>query len=139
MARVQKEVRYLNKDFGAFREGLVEFAKSYYPNTYNDFNEASPGMMFLETTAYVGDESGNVGCSTIPPPPPPPAYKPAPPPPATARTWALCVPGKGLPCPVVYVPELVKVVTLAGIVTTEEPGLFSTPITPPLRLISFLL
>ena len=32
MARVQKDVRYLNKDFGAFREGLVEFAKTYYPN-----------------------------------------------------------------------------------------------------------
>ena len=55
MARVQKEVRYLNKDFGAFREGLVEFAKSYYPNTYNDFNEASPGMMFIEMASYVGD------------------------------------------------------------------------------------
>jgi len=55
MARVQKDVRYLNKDFGAFREGLIEFTKTYYPNTYNDFNEASPGMMFIEMAAYVGD------------------------------------------------------------------------------------
>ena len=55
MARVQKEVRYLNKDFGAFREGLIEFAKVYYPNTYNDFNESSPGMMFIEMASYVGD------------------------------------------------------------------------------------
>ena len=55
MARVQKDVRYLNKDFGAFRENLIEFAKIYYPNTYNDFNEASPGMMFIEMAAYVGD------------------------------------------------------------------------------------
>ena len=55
MARVQKEVRYLNKDFGSFREGLIEFAKTYYPNTYNDFNEASPGMMFIEMASYVGD------------------------------------------------------------------------------------
>jgi hypothetical protein len=55
MARVQKDVRYLNKDFGAFREGLIEFAKTYYPNTYNDFNEASPGMMFIEMASYVGD------------------------------------------------------------------------------------
>jgi len=53
--RVQKDVRYLNKDFGAFREGLIEFAKTYYPNTYNDFNEASPGMMFIEMASYVGD------------------------------------------------------------------------------------
>ena len=55
MARVQKDVRYLNKDFGAFREGLIEFAKTYYPNTYNDFNESSPGMMFIEMASYVGD------------------------------------------------------------------------------------
>ena len=55
MARVQKDVRYLNKDFGAFREGLIEFTKTYYPNTYNDFNEASPGMMFIEMASYVGD------------------------------------------------------------------------------------
>ena len=55
MARVQKDVRYLNKDFGAFREGLIEFAKVYYPNTYNDFNESSPGMMFIEMASYVGD------------------------------------------------------------------------------------
>ena len=53
--RVQKDVRYLNKDFGAFREGLIEFAKTYYPNTYNDFNESSPGMMFIEMASYVGD------------------------------------------------------------------------------------
>tara|TARA_B100001094_G_scaffold148752_1_gene144048 strand:+ start:3445 stop:5454 length:2010 start_codon:yes stop_codon:yes gene_type:complete len=53
--RVQKDVRYLNKDFGAFRESLIEFAKTYYPNTYNDFNEASPGMMFIEMASYVGD------------------------------------------------------------------------------------
>ena len=50
MARVQKDVRY-----GAFREGLIEFTKTYYPNTYNDFNEASPGMMFIEMASYVGD------------------------------------------------------------------------------------
>tara|TARA_R100000008_G_scaffold47338_1_gene28008 strand:+ start:562 stop:2571 length:2010 start_codon:yes stop_codon:yes gene_type:complete len=53
--KVQKDVRYLNKDFGAFRNSLMEFAKTYYPNTYNDFNEASPGMMFIEMASYVGD------------------------------------------------------------------------------------
>tara|TARA_B100001778_G_scaffold203005_1_gene167662 strand:- start:658 stop:2649 length:1992 start_codon:yes stop_codon:yes gene_type:complete len=55
MANVQKEVRYLNKDFSSFRNDLIEFAKQYYPNTYNDFNEASPGMMFIEMASYVGD------------------------------------------------------------------------------------
>ena len=50
-----KEVRYLNKDFASFKANLIEFAKIYFPNTYNDFNEASPGMMFIEMASYVGD------------------------------------------------------------------------------------
>ena len=50
-----KDVRYLGRDFDNIKQGLVDFVKTYYPNTYNDFNEASPGMMFLELIAYVGD------------------------------------------------------------------------------------
>lgn len=50
-----KEVRYLNRDFDQLKAGLIDFAKRYYPSTYNDFNEASPGMMFIEMAAYVGD------------------------------------------------------------------------------------
>ena len=52
---ISKEVRYLGRDFTSIRQNLIEFAKSYFPNTYNDFNEASPGMMFIEMAAYVGD------------------------------------------------------------------------------------
>jgi len=51
----KKEVKYLGRDFGDFRQGLVDFAKNYFPDTYNDFNETSPGMMFMEMGAYVGD------------------------------------------------------------------------------------
>ena len=50
-----KDVNYLAKNFSEYRQNLIEFAKSYYPNTYSDFNEASPGMMFVEMAAYVGD------------------------------------------------------------------------------------
>ena len=50
-----KSVNYLNKDFNDFKGNLIEFAKQYFPDTYNDFNEASPGMMFVEMAAYVGD------------------------------------------------------------------------------------
>lgn len=50
-----KEVRYLNKDFSQFRDNLINFAKNYFPNTYNDFNESDPGMMFIEMASYVGD------------------------------------------------------------------------------------
>ena len=51
----RKEIRYLNKDFSSFRKSLMDFAKVYFPNTYNDFNESSPGMMFIEMASYVGD------------------------------------------------------------------------------------
>ena len=50
-----KSINYLNKDFNDFKSNLIEFAKQYFPTTHNDFNEASPGMMFIEMAAYVGD------------------------------------------------------------------------------------
>ena len=52
---VKRDVKYTNKDFASIRSGLIEFAKQYFPNTYNDFNEASPGMMLIEMMSYVGD------------------------------------------------------------------------------------
>ncbi len=52
---IKKDVKYLNKDFSQFRQNLISFAKNYFPDTYNDFNESSPGMMFIEMASYVGD------------------------------------------------------------------------------------
>tara|TARA_B100001094_G_scaffold328439_1_gene388866 strand:+ start:2877 stop:4757 length:1881 start_codon:yes stop_codon:yes gene_type:complete len=52
---IKKDVKYLSKDFGEFRQNLINFSKNYFPNTYNDFNETSPGMMFMEMASYVGD------------------------------------------------------------------------------------
>ena len=51
----ESNVNYLNKDFGALKQSLMNYAKSYFPDTYRDFNETSPGMMLLEMNAYVGD------------------------------------------------------------------------------------
>ena len=48
-------VNYLNKDFSTFKNTLIEYAKTYFPNSYRDFNETSPGMMLIEMSAYVGD------------------------------------------------------------------------------------
>jgi len=53
--KIKKDVKYLNKDFGQYRQNLINFAKNYFPKTYQDFNESSPGMMFIEMAAYVGD------------------------------------------------------------------------------------
>ena len=50
-----KKVSYINKDFDTFKQQLINFAKTYYPQSYNDFTEASPGMMFIEQASYVGD------------------------------------------------------------------------------------
>lgn len=50
-----KDVRYLNKDFSQLRESLINFTKTYYPNTYKDFSPSAPGTMFMEQAAYVGD------------------------------------------------------------------------------------
>lgn len=50
-----KDIRYLNRDFTQLRDSLVNFARSYYPNTFRDFSPASPGMLFIEQAAYVGD------------------------------------------------------------------------------------
>ncbi len=55
MATVNRDVKYLNRDFSDIRAKLIEFSKTYFPNTYNDFSPTSPGMMFMEQAAYVGD------------------------------------------------------------------------------------
>ena len=48
-------VNYVGKDFNDLKKSLINYTKSYFPNTYKDFNETSPGMMLLELSAYVGD------------------------------------------------------------------------------------
>jgi hypothetical protein len=49
------DIKYLNKDFNSFKSELIEYAKTYYPANYNDFSQASPGSMFIDMAAYVGD------------------------------------------------------------------------------------
>lgn len=53
-----KQLSYLSKDFGQWRQSLIDYAKVYFPQTYTDFNETSPGMMFIEMMAYLGDVLG---------------------------------------------------------------------------------
>ena len=50
-----RDIKYLSKDFASFRKNLVEYSKTYFPKTYSDFNESSPGMMFIEMASYLGD------------------------------------------------------------------------------------
>lgn len=50
-----KNINYVGKDFESFKQNLIDYAKVYFPNTYSDFNESSPGMVFIEMASYVGD------------------------------------------------------------------------------------
>ena len=51
----EKNINYLGKDFNTLKENLIDYTKTYFPNTYSDFNESSPGMVFLEQAAVIGD------------------------------------------------------------------------------------
>jgi hypothetical protein len=55
MATTNRDIKYINRDFASFRARLVQYAQTYFPQTYNDFSATSPGMMFMEQAAYVGD------------------------------------------------------------------------------------
>ena len=48
-------INYTSKDFSTIKSDLIEYTKAYFPNTYKDFNETSPGMMLIELSSYVGD------------------------------------------------------------------------------------
>jgi hypothetical protein len=50
-----RDINYVGKDFASFRQNLVEYSKTYFPNTFSDFSEASPGSVFLDMASYVGD------------------------------------------------------------------------------------
>jgi hypothetical protein len=52
---VNRDIKYINKDFNEFRSQLLNYAQTYFPNTYTDFTPSSPGVMFMEMASYVGD------------------------------------------------------------------------------------
>ena len=55
MANTSKIVKYTNRDFDSLKSSLINFSKTYFPSTYNDFTPTSTGMLFMEMSAYVGD------------------------------------------------------------------------------------
>ena len=52
---IRRDINYINKDFAEYRNTLINYSQTYFPTTYTDFTETSPGMMFIEQAAYVGD------------------------------------------------------------------------------------
>jgi hypothetical protein len=55
MAKKNLPIKYTSRDFASIKQGLVEYAKRYYPDSYRDFSEAGFGSLMLDTVAYVGD------------------------------------------------------------------------------------
>ena len=55
MANLNRNITYTNRDFNTFRNALIDYSKTYFPNTYNDFSSDSTGMLFIEMASYVGD------------------------------------------------------------------------------------
>ena len=51
----QPQINYLSRDFTDIRSDLITFIKAYFPDQWQDFSIASPGMALLELNAYVGD------------------------------------------------------------------------------------
>ena len=52
---MSKKINYYSRNFADVRQELIGYVKQYYPDTLNDFNDASVGMMLLELNAAVGD------------------------------------------------------------------------------------
>ena len=55
MATLNRNITYTNRDFNTFRNALIDYSKTYFPDTYNDFSSDSTGMLFIEMASYVGD------------------------------------------------------------------------------------
>ena len=48
-------INYTSRDFLTIKNDLLNYVRTYYPDTLKDFNEASFGSLMLDTVAYVGD------------------------------------------------------------------------------------
>ncbi len=50
-----QKIPYYARNFADVRTELVNYVRQYYPQIFNDFNDASVGMMLLELNSAVGD------------------------------------------------------------------------------------
>ena len=48
-------IKYTSREFNSIKNDLIEHAKRYYPDSFQDFNEAGIGSLMLDTVAYIGD------------------------------------------------------------------------------------
>lgn len=55
MKKKKVTIDYSSREFATIKQELVNHAKKYYPDSFQDFNEAGFGSLLLDTVAYVGD------------------------------------------------------------------------------------
>jgi len=51
----KRNLKYLNRDFEGNKRDLIEHLRIYFPDTVQDFNESSVGIMLTELVSFVGD------------------------------------------------------------------------------------
>jgi len=59
MADEQKKIvpiDYTHREYESIRKDLIDIAQRFYPDTFQDFSEASFGSLVLDAVAYVGDQ-----------------------------------------------------------------------------------
>lgn len=49
-------INYTNREFESIRNDLLEIAERFYPDSFQDFSEASFGSLMIDAVAYVGDQ-----------------------------------------------------------------------------------
>ena len=49
-------INYTNREFESIRKDLISLAERFYPDTFQDFSEASFASLMMDSVAYVGDQ-----------------------------------------------------------------------------------
>ena len=55
LKRDNVKINYLSRDFQSIKSDLIDYAKRYYPDTFQDFTDAGFGALMLDATSYIGD------------------------------------------------------------------------------------
>ena len=55
MQHLNRNITYTGRDFNSFRNDLINYSRTYFPDTYTDFSPDSTGMLFIEMASYIGD------------------------------------------------------------------------------------
>jgi phage-related baseplate assembly protein len=49
------KINYLSRDFQSIKADLIDYARRYYPDTFQDFTDAGFGALMLDAVSYIGD------------------------------------------------------------------------------------